>query len=831
MVQENSTNQQQHQFTTADVSQQNGGGLDLQTLVNIFLGKWYIFLMCVIVALGLASCYILRTPKTYVQKSSVLVLDQKAGGGMGSMASAFADISGFKGLTSSSVQNEKEFLISRTVINAVVDHLGLQYGYYEPKLMRSDELYDHSPIRLIPIEVDNNMEKPVAFKVKFIENDSLNFAYETKDTTFVCPFDQEIELPKLGLVKIHLLKHSAHAYLEAGKDVVNVVALPRELAVSAYQNSITCELANKESAALYFSCTATSPTKAADILNTLVDEYNKITIDSKNAVLDNALEFIGQRVEAVGEELAQVDSKLEALQRNERTVNPQLEAGNFLTQNAAQEQKIIELEIQLRLTKDVRAVIDQSSNGNFQLLPMNVGINNTVLNSQISKYDELLMRYQQLKASSSDKSPIVLDRAAELQALLDNISMTSADVQRQLELSIREQRSLTAKNMDRVSDATSTAFALTSIQREQVVKSELYNYLLQKTEENAIMKSMTESNIRLIDAAYGNVTPVAPGKTKILLIGFILGLILPFGFYYLKDLLYTKVRGRSDVTNVVKAPIVGEIPRKPKKLINQTIFVEAGSNNQISEAFRNMRANLSFLSFNHKVQVIGMASSMAGEGKSFVSLNLAMAFAISNKRVLMIDCDLRKMATTRTFKMRGKIGLSEYLAGTESNLMELIQESNYENLSILPGGVIPPNPAELLMGDRFDQAIAELRTKFDYIIIDTPPVDIVADTSISNRVVDATIFVVRVGKLDRRQLAAIQEIYQTGRLKNMAIVINDVDYDALNYSMGYSGYGKAYGYRYYGSSYYNYYASYEEGNTKHTHSYGLYRNKKKRKED
>lgn len=831
MIQENSTNQQQRQFTTADVSQQNGGGLDLQTIVNILLGKWYVFVICVILAVGLACCYILRTQKTYVQQSSVLVLDQKAGGGMGSMASAFADISGFKGLTSSSVQNEKEFLMSRTVMNSVVERLGLQYSYYEPKLLRSDELYDQSPIRVIPIEVNRNMLKASVFKVRFIENDSLNFTYETKDTTFVCPFDQEVELPVLGLVNVHLLKHSAQAYLETGKDFVKVVALPQETAVSFYQSSVTCDLANKESAALYFSCVATSPAKAADILNALVDEYNKLTIESKNAVLDKALEFIGQRVDVVGEELAQVDAKLEALQRNERTVNPQLEAGNFLTQNAAQEQKIVELEIQLRLTKDVRAVIDQSTNGNFQLLPMNVGINNAVLNSQISKYDELLMRYQLLKASSSEKSPIVLDRAAELQALLDNISMTSADVQRQLELSIKEQRSLTAKNMDRVSDATSTAFALTSIQREQVVKSELYNYLLQKTEENAIMKSMTESNIRLIDSAYGSPNPVAPGKTKILFVGFLLGLIIPFGFYYLKDMLYTKVRGRSDVTNVVKAPIVGEIPSKPKKLQNQTVFVEAGSNNQISEAFRNMRANLSFLSVDHKVQVIGMASSMASEGKSFVSLNLALAFAISNKRVLMIDCDLRKMATTRNFKMRGKKGLSEYLAGAETDVLDLIQETEYENLFILPGGVIPPNPAELLMSEHFDQAIAELRTKFDFIIIDTPPVDIVADTSIANRVVDATLFVIRVGKVDRRQLATIQEIYQNSRLKNMAIVINDIDYDALNYSMGYSGYGKSYGYRYYGSTYYNYYASYDEGETKHKHPFGLYRNKKKRKED
>ena len=217
---------------------------------------------------------------------------------------------------------------------------------------------------------------------------------------------------------------------------------------------------------------------------------------------------------------------------------------------------------------------------------------------------------------------------------------------------------------------------------------------------------------------------------------------------------------------------------------------------------------------------------MAGEGKSYIALNLAMACAISGKKVCLVDIDLRKMASSRFFKMRGKKGVSEYLAEQENNLEELIQPTAYENVSVLPGGVIPPNPAELLMSERFDKIIEFLRTKFDFVILDNPPLGIVADTGIANRVADVTLYVIRVGALDRRQLPAIQEVYRSNQLKNMALVLTDINYEMLNYSMGYTGYGKYYGYRYYGHTYYNYYASYNEGEAAHAHSYGLYRKRK-----
>lgn len=809
------------QPTVARTDENEAGGIDFQTVVNIFLGKWYVFLICVFVALLVAGAYIWRTPKTYVQNASVLVRDQKGGGG--SMAAAFGDIAGFTGLSQSTVQNELQIISSRSVMRSVVKRLGLQYMYFEPRFMRKDELYVASPVYIIPSDPDAPI-RGAYFEVNFLsKTDTTKFEYRTEDTTFICPFNKEVELPGIGAATVKLREHAAEQYLQRGSKVI-VAAVELEKATTGYLGGLSCAVAQKEAAVLNMTYQASSPRKAADVLNTVIDEYNRLTILSKNEVLEASMNFIAQRLEVVGGELNEVDSRLEGMKSKEKTVNPMAEASSYLALTNTQEVQMSDLEIQLRLIKDLRSSLQTSE---FQMLPLNVGINNNVLNTQIQTYDQNLMRYNQLKQHSSDKSPVVLDKAAELEVLYENIRNTAADVQTSLEMQLAEVKKLSNKNLNRVSDATSNVRALTSIEREQVVKSELYNYLLQKSEENAIMKSMTESNIRLIDSAWGNSVPVSPKKARILLIAFVLGLAIPFAFFYLKDILYTKVRGRGDVTSVVKAPIVGEIPSKPKKQANQTVFVEAGANNQISEAFRILRSNLSFIGLNTKTQVIAMTSSQAGEGKSYIATNLALTFGISGKKTLLVDLDLRKMATSRFYKMRGKKGVSEYLAGTETDLMSLIQPSAYDNLSVFPGGVIPPNPAELLMSDRFEEAINELRKHFDYIILDNPPIDIVADTRIANRVADCTLYVVRVGVLDRRQLPNIQTIYSEGRIKNMALVLTDINYERLNYSMGYTGYGKSYGYRYYGHTYYNYYASYNEGETAHKHSYGLYRKRKK----
>lgn len=832
----NTTNPQPNQQTTPPQStanmqpaaNQGADFFDFQTFIRIFLGKWYLFLASVVVctSLGIIQCW--RTPNTFVQQASLLVKDQK-NNSTGNLGSAFSDIAGISGMMSNNVVNEMHIIKSRSVMQGVVAHHGFQYHYYEPRFWRLEELYKNSPIRLVPIDVEESYNRATSFQVDFIHADTTKFTYKSADTTFTCPFNKVVDLPRFGLAIVRVNGEAALDYMEHINHHVIVSVMTVEQATGVYLGGLSCTPPDKrnESSVLEMSYASSSPNKAADILNAVIEEYNHRTINSKNEVLDSSLVFIAKRIAVVGAELADLDDQLEAFKRAKKSVNPNSEAANFLTRSTGQEEKIADLVIQERLIRELVSELSKPQE-DFAMIPLNVGINNTVLNGQISSYNQEVSKYRQLRSAGSEKSPTVVRMAATLNDMYAVIVSTANDVQRQLSLQLNETQSLANKNLSRVADANSNMRALVSLEREQVVKSELYNYLLQKTEENAILKSMTEPNVRIINSAWGSSGPVSPRKARILLIAFVIGLAIPYVFFIAKEMLYTKVRGRSDITDVVKAPIVGEIPSKPRKQAAQTIFVEAGANNQISESFRILRTNLSFLNVaGDKLQVLAMTSTLAGEGKSYVAANLAMACAISGKKVCLVDIDLRKMSTSRFFKMRGKKGISEYLASGEGKITDFVLESQYENVFILPGGVIPPNPAELLMSERFDTAIAELRKHYDIIILDNPPLDVVADTGIANRAADATLYVVRVGVLDRRQLASIQETYTSGRLHNMAIVVTDVDYDALNYSIGYTGYGKYYGYRYYGHTYYNYYASYNEGETKHKHSYGLYRRHKK----
>lgn len=771
--------------------------IDLATVVRILKGRWYVFATCITIALVIAVVHIYRTPSSYLQKATVLVKDSKSGSTSG--VEAFADISGVAGLLNSNVENEQLILQSRSVMEAVVKHLSLQYFYYQPKPLRYDELYDLSPIEIVPTQPDAPIEI-TTFKLSFLDNDSTRLEYNSKDTTFMVNIGEEMEFPALGKVTVKVKPQTRDWYLQECGQEVKVNAVDLQNAISYYLSNLGVELVQKDASMISLSYVSTSPRKAADILNMLIEEYSLSTIHSKNEVLESSQDFIGSRLQIIAAELSEVDGRIESYKRSEKTAAPMDEAKSYLSRADDLDEQIAEYEIQLHLIRELRTFMDDHKD--FEILPYNIGINNQALNSQITSYNDLLVRYRRLLSASSEKSPVVGDNATALRSMLATIKQTAADMQRSIEMNLSESRQMNHKNVSRVDAANSNLRALTSIERDQKIKSELYTYLLQKSEENAIMKSMTESNIRPIDMANGDLLPIGPRKGRILIVAFLLGLLLPFVYYYVRDLIYTKVRGRSDVSPVLQAPIVGEIPSKPKERARQTIFVEPGATNQISEAFRILRTNLKFLALDEKLQVIALTSTMPGEGKSYVSANLAMTFALSGKRVCLLDLDLRKMSTTRFYKLRGKHGLSEFLANTESDIVSLVQPTEYENVSILPGGIIPPNPAELLMSDRFDIAINELRKHFDYLILDNPPFDVVADTGISNRVVDVTLYVMRMGVFDRRELPVIQEIYEQKKLRNMAMVLTDVDYEALVYSLGYKGYGKSYGYRGYGYSYY-----------------------------
>lgn len=781
--------------------------LDLSTLLNILLGKWYWFAGSILLALLLGCAYLYRAPKVYRKQATILVKEEKNGMGGVSQATAFADIAGVSGLAVSNTENELLILKSRSLMEEVVYRLGAHISYYHSELFRSRELYSNTPFRVV--EQERGTLMPASLVVTPVSNTDFRaeITYyaadkaEMTDTLLTGRFNEVIQFP-FGIATLQASDQLLPYFI--GKPIEVTISTPKRVA-SAYLANLQVSLMSKNASLLSLSFTGSTPRKAEDVLNTLLDQYNLDAISDKNKVLDHTNTFIQERLMVIRRELDEVDGRIEGYKRSTLSTNIQAESQVYLQRATNLEEKISAIDIQLNLVSILGDFLSQPNNER-ELLPYNIGLDNAGLNQQIQNFNDNMIRLNRMVAASSERNPVVVDLSASLASARISIEKTVAEMKRSLQLQQRELAQRNHRTTNRIEAVATNERSVQSITRDQQIKAELYLYLLNKSEENAIVKSTTEPNARIIDAAYGGDMPIAPRTMTILLACLLIGAVLPGAWFILKDLLFTKVRGRSDVAKVVHAPILGEIPSKSKTQQTETILVRPGSTNQVSEAFRILRTNLSFFNTGSSNQVIAVTSSQPGEGKTYVSMNLAMTLALTGKKVCVIDLDLRRASLSKALQMRGKTGVTEYLAGQVDDLSSIVRSvPNSESLFVLPAGTVPPNPAELLMQERYEQLIAALRTRFDYILLDNSPLPVVADAKIANRCADLTAYVVRAGVLDRRELSAIEALYQEQTLNNMGVLITDVDYERLYYSVGYKGYGKGYGYRYgeYGKGYYN----------------------------
>ncbi|MEG1616679.1 MAG: polysaccharide biosynthesis tyrosine autokinase [Bacteroidales bacterium] len=760
--------------------------IDFSSILNILLGKWYWFLASALLFISLGAAYLYFTPKTYSRSATILIKDSKNGAGANMEAMAFADIAGLSGLSVSNAENEMQILKSRFLMENVVTKLGANITYSIRENLRSVELYENAPFKIKEVMPGTLM--PADFTVELINNDQFKFISE--DTVFTGKFNEELQFP-FGVATIE--NYPLLQEIHQGEEI-NVSIESTKKVVTNYLKVLQANLVSKNASMVEVRFSSSRPGKATDVLNTLLELYNQETINDKNLVLDNTQSFIEDRLSVIRRELGDVDSRIEGYKRSSRSTNILTESQIYLQSASKLEETISETELQASLVGILAEFLSKPQNKG-ELLPYNIGLDNAGLNAQIQNYNDNIIKMNRLLAASSERNPVVADMGVSLETARRSIEKTVADMQKSVKMQLKELSSRNALATGRIEAVATNERSVQSIERDQKIKAELYLYLLNKSEENAILKSMTEANARIIDRAFGEDMPIKPKKSIILLACMLIGCIIPAAYFILKDLLYTKVRGRADVTKIISAPVLGEIPAKPEKHANDYIVVHQGSNTQVSEAFRILRTNLGFMNIGRNHQVISTTSTQPGEGKTYVSGNMAMALALSGKKVCLVGLDLRRPTMQAEFGLKGRSGVTEFLANRSQNLSELIhQTSDNENLFILPAGTVPPNPAELLMSSRFDEMVKQLRDKFDYVILDNPPMDIVADTGIANRVTDLSLYVIRAGVLDRRQLVGIEQIYKEQKLTNMGIVITDVDYERLYYSVGYKGYGKRYGY-------------------------------------
>ena len=773
----------------------------IQDLWSMFVPKWYWFAISLFITLTIAVLYLLSTPPIYTRTAAILVKDNSKSSSSTSAMNDFSDLGIFESNTN--INNELLTLKSPTLMTEVVNRLGLNETFTIRKGLKNVDLYKVSPVT---ITFCDKIEVPLSFTIKFSSKEAfaiseLEISGEDIGETLSAQMGDSIQT-SAGIMIVSPTQEFTDAFIGTS---IRYVRGSVRAAVDTYSNALVAELGNEDATIINLSINDTSIRKAEDILNTLIEVYNENWIRDKNQIAVSTSQFISDRLGVIESELGHVDENISSYKSEHLLPDVQAASSLYMAQSAENNKELSTLNNQLSTAQYIRRELNTKQLD--QTLPANSGIVSANIETQISEYNNLVLDRNRLIANSSEKNPLVKNMASSLQSMQRTIIQSVDNLIVSLNTQIRSLRRQEEATTNRLASNPNQAKYLLSVERQQKVKEELYLYLLQKREENELSQAFTAYNTRLITAPRGSMFPTAPRKMNILLVAFAVGLLVPAVGIFMKENMNTKVRGRKDLENL-SIPFIGEIPqysgtkkkwwefKHRKRQDMKIIVVNEGNRNIINEAFRVLRSNMDFMaSKDNNQHVFVLTSFNPGSGKSFLAINIAISFAIKKKKILVIDGDLRHRTVSSYVDSPNK-GLSDYLNNQIEDWKEIIVSyKGYTNLHILPIGTIPPNPTELLEDNKLSMLIEALRPEYDYIFIDCPPVDIVADAQIIEKWADRTIFVVRSGLLDRSMLSELENMYTGKRFKNLSMILNGTE------STG-GRYGYRYGYHYGYASYY-----------------------------
>lgn len=778
----------------------------IQDLFYLCLGKWYWFVISLAVTIGVAVIYLLTTPPVYTRSASLLIKEDSKGNSISDAAGVLSDIDLFQ--TSTNVNNEMQSLQSSAVMLDVVKRLHLDISYYTDGGFYKKVLYGQARPYIVSFN-DLRDNESIAFTINPAKNGQVklsDFSHDGEDIDgeVTSMLNDTVDTP-VGKLVIKSMNDSI-----SYESPVYVSRIGYQDATENYASNLSVSLNDEKSTVINLSFKDVCIQRAEDVLNTVIAIYNENWIKDKNQIAVSTSQFINERLGVIEQELGNVDENISSYKSEHLLPDVQAAASMYMAQSSETNTQILALNTQLSMARYIRNYLTNATSKN-QLLPANSGIESPGIEQQIANYNTAQLRRNDLVANSSEKNPLVVDMDQSLEnmrhAIITSIDNHITTLNTQLRSLQQSEQQTTA----RIAANPTQGKYLLSVERQQKVKEALYLFLLQKREENELSQAFTAYNTRVITPPSGSMIPTAPVKRNIALISFVLGILIPVAIIFIRENMNTKVRGRKDLESL-SLPFAGEIPlavsgkgKGKKKVHNaETIAIRQGSRDIVNEAFRVLRTNLEFMldgKTDGKASVTLFTSFNPGSGKTFLAMNTAATLALKGKRVLVIDGDLRHGSASAYLGSHYK-GLSDYLGKRETGLDNLIQENpDCPGFFLLPAGTIPPNPTELLAEPLFKETIERLRDNYDYMFIDCPPIDIVADTQIIEKLADRTIFVVRAGLLERDMLPELQRMYDEKRFKNMALLLNGTEGGGSRY--GYR-YGYKYGYKYgYGSkSYY-----------------------------
>uniref|UniRef100_UPI0035633650 GumC family protein n=1 Tax=Bacteroides finegoldii TaxID=338188 RepID=UPI0035633650 len=772
--------------------------INIQEIFFRYLIHWPWFVVSAIVCVALAWGYLRLTTPVYNISATVLIKDEKKGGGA-NMSSELEKM-GLNGFVSSSsnIENEIEVLKSRTLAREVVSSLGLFVTYMDEDKFPNKELYRTSPVlvSLTPQEADRlpqtmeidmllqpagamDVQVKVGKKEYRKHLEKLPAVFPTDEGT-VAFFANNDTLSSLRPESVTTERHIT-AYIN------------RPFAVAkGYAGSLSITPASKATSVVTVSLKNSNTQRGKDYIDKLLEMYNINANNDKNEVAQRTAEFIDERIDIISKELGSTERDLENFKRSAGITDLTSEAQIALTGNAEYEKKRVENQTQINLVMDLKKYLQGSE---YEVLPANVGLQDAGVAGAIDRYNEMVAERKRLLHTSTESNPAIVNLTTSIRAMRSNIQTTLDATLKGLEITKADLIREASRYSRRISDAPTQERQFVSIARQQEIKSGLYLMLLQKREENAIVLAAIANNAKIIDEAQADSTPISPKRMMIYLAALAFGIGIPVGVIYLIGLTKFKIEGRADVEKLTSLPVVGDIPLADEK--TGAIAVFENQNNLMSETFRNVRTNLQFMLENGK-NVILVTSTVSGEGKSFISANLAISLSLLGKKVVIVGLDIRKPGLNKVFNLPKKeYGITQFLTNSTVNLMDLVHHSDInKNLYILPGGTVPPNPTELLARDGLEKAVEILRKNFDYVILDTAPVGMVTDTLLIGRVADLSVYVCRADYTRKTEFTLINELAENNKLPNLCIAINGLDLQKKKYGYyyGYGKYGKYYGY-------------------------------------
>lgn len=775
--------------------------LRIQDLLYLCLARWKWFVLSLMVTIGVATVYLLRTPAVYTRTASVLIKEDSKGKSVSSDLESFSEFGLFQSGTN--VNNELITFQSPALMTEVVKRLRLDMNYFVPGKFHRQVAYGLT----LPVDVTINdlpENESAGFTLKIQPDGTLYLSDFIRNGTDLDEKDVKGSLldsitTPLGKIIIHTtpnyVKGEAYTLYVGKSSLYN--------AVNSCSSNLSVSLNSEKASVIDLSFKDNSTQRAEDVLSMLISVYNENWVKDKNQIAVSTSMFINERLGVIERELGNVDEDISSYKSEHLLPDVQAASSMYMAQSSEANAQILSLNNQLYMTRYIRNYLANDAN-RTQLLPANSGIESANIESQIAEYNKQLLQRNSLVANSSTENPLVVDMDQALASMRGAIIRSIDNQIVTLNSQIKSLRQTEQQTTSRIAANPTQAKYLLSVERQQKVKEALYLFLLQKREENELSQAFTAYNTRIVTPPHGSMLPTSPVHKNIFMVAFALGLLIPVVIIFMRENMNTRVRGRKDLENLT-IPFIGEIPlftRKKKGILGKkpqevkAVVVKEGNRDIINEAFRVLRTNLEFMTGKDKTSnVIIMTSFNPGSGKSFLTMNIAMSLAIKGKKVLVIDGDLRHASASSYIDSPDK-GLSDYLGGRIDNLDEIIvPDPKHKSMDILPVGTIPPNPTELLFDERLKQTIDTVREQYDYVLIDCPPVELVADTQIIEKLADRTIFVVRAGLLERSMLSELEKIYDEKKYKNMSLILNGTE--------GSGGrYGYCYGYRYgYGSGY------------------------------